>query len=91
ITDDSKGLAEGIPQVAASRGLDPVQCVLDRLEGVRQTSPRQWQARCPAHDDKHASLSVGRGDGGWISAGCPARESLTAMQAGRGGKEAARG
>lgn len=32
--------------------------ILDRLEGVRQTGPDRWLARCPAHDDKNPSLSV---------------------------------
>jgi len=35
-----------------------------------------WTARCPAHDDAHASLSLARSDaGGWLlhcHAGCPA-------------------
>jgi len=35
-----------------------VETVLGRLSGVRQVGPGQWQARCPAHDDEHASLSV---------------------------------
>ena len=43
---------------------DPIQTVLDRLEGVKQTGSAQWQARCPAHDDRHASLSVARRDDG---------------------------
>ena len=45
----------------------------DRLEGVRR-SGAGWTARCPAHDDRRASLSVGRGDDGrWLlkcHAGC---------------------
>ena len=32
--------------------------LLDRLEGVRQTAPDRWVAKCPAHDDRHPSLSV---------------------------------
>ena len=47
--------------------------LLDRLDGVRQSGAR-WTARCPAHDDRRASLSVGRGDDGrWLlkcHAGC---------------------
>ena len=35
--------------------------LLDRLERVRR-SGAGWTARCPAHDDRRASLSVGRGD-----------------------------
>ena len=48
--------------------------LLDRLEGVRR-SGAGWTARCPGHDDRRASLSVGRGDDGrWLlkcHAGCP--------------------
>ena len=47
--------------------------LLDRLSGVRQ-SGAGWTARCPAHEDRRASLSVGRGeDGRWLlkcHAGC---------------------
>ena len=45
---------------------DPVQAVLERLQGVKQTGDGQYMARCPVktHDDKHASLSIGRGDDG---------------------------
>lgn len=42
----------------------PVQNVLDKLEGVKQTGEGKWEARCPAHDDKHASLSISKGDDG---------------------------
>jgi hypothetical protein len=50
--------------------LDPVQSVLDRLEDARQTGQNQWQARCPAHDDSHASLSIGQGDAGKVLLYC---------------------
>jgi hypothetical protein len=32
--------------------------LLQRLDGVRRTGPGRWIARCPAHDDRHASLSI---------------------------------
>lgn len=32
--------------------------LLSRLDGVRQTGSDRWMARCPAHDDRTASLSV---------------------------------
>lgn len=41
----------------------PVELLLSRLEGVR-TSGRGWIARCPAHDDRSASLSVSEGRDG---------------------------
>jgi len=37
--------------------------LLGKLKGVRGPDGR-WTARCPAHDDQHASLSVGIGDDG---------------------------
>ena len=47
--------------------------LLDRLEGVRKAGAG-WTARCPAHDDRRASLAVARGDDGrWLlkcHAGC---------------------
>ena len=36
----------------------PVEQLLARLEGVRQAAPEQWQARCPAHEDKSPSLAI---------------------------------
>ena len=41
-------------------GSDPMELVLSRLEHVRR-GPRGVTARCPAHDDKSPSLSVGVG------------------------------
>ena len=56
--------------------------LLDRLEGVRR-SGAGWTARCPGHDDRRASLSVGRGDDGrWLlkcHAGCPFDAILAAL------------
>jgi hypothetical protein len=43
---------------------DPVVAVLERLQGVKPAGQAQWMARCPAHDDRCASLSVSRGEGG---------------------------
>ncbi|QDU56162.1 AAA family ATPase [Aeoliella mucimassa] len=62
---------------------DPVQQVLDRLEGVRQ-SGKQWSAQCPAHEDRTASLSVCRGDDGrcliHCHAGCDTKDVVAAMR-----------
>ena len=44
---------------------------LGRLEGVRKT-PSGWDARCPAHEDGHASLSVAAIDSGMILLHCHA-------------------
>ena len=53
---------------------DPVADILSRLQSVKATAEHQWQARCPAHDDQHASLCVGRGKDGralvFCQAGC---------------------
>lgn len=37
--------------------------LLSRLNGVRQTGPGRWLARCPAHDDRSPSLSIREVDG----------------------------
>ena len=62
---------------------DPVQNVLDRLAGVKQVGDGQFMARCPAHDDAHASLSVGRGVDGRVlldcKAGCPTAGVVSAL------------
>lgn len=39
---------------------DALELVLGKLDGVRQQAG-YWMARCPAHDDSKASLSVARG------------------------------
>lgn len=55
---------------------------LSRLEGVHR-SGNQASARCPAHEDKTASLSVSTGEDGKIllncHAGCTSREIVEAM------------
>lgn len=57
--------------------------ILDRLEGVRQTSEARWLARCPAHQDKSPSLSLQERDDGRILmhcfAGCDTEDVLTAV------------
>jgi len=58
---------------------DPVQNLLDRLEGVKPAGPDKWTARCPAHDDAHASLSISRGDGGRALVHCHAGCALSAI------------
>lgn len=60
-----------------------VGLVLSKLDGVRR-SGGQWSARCPAHDDRTNSLSVGEGDDGRVllncKAGCPTDAVLAAAQ-----------
>ena len=53
---------------------------MKKLEGVREDHPGQYSAKCPAHDDKTASLSVGKGRDNRIvvhcHAGCGHRDIL---------------
>lgn len=56
--------------------------LLARLEGVRK-SGRGWVAKCPAHSDKTASLSICEGDNGTVLihdfAGCTPHDVMTAV------------
>jgi hypothetical protein len=40
--------------------------ILDMLKGVEKNAKGDWSAKCPAHDDKHSSLSVTHRDGRWL-------------------------
>jgi len=59
-----------------------VQPIIDRLDGVRRTA-NGHEAKCPAHDDRRASLSVSLGDDGRVllhcHAGCTPIEVCQAM------------
>jgi 5S rRNA maturation endonuclease (ribonuclease M5) len=46
------------------------------LEGVKR-SENGWTAKCPAHDDRHASLSVSEADAGQILVKCHAGEGCS--------------
>ena len=55
--------------------------ILDQLKGVRQ-SRNGWEAKCPAHDDAHCSLSVAHRDGKWLlncHAGCSIDAIVSAL------------
>lgn len=60
----------------------PIATVLDRLPGHRR-SGHGWVARCPAHDDRHESLSVGMGRDGRVllkcHAGCDAKDIVAEL------------
>ena len=62
---------------------NPVEYLLAKVDNVKKTGERQWQARCPAHDDAHASLCVGQGDDGRAlvkcQAGCSTADVLAAI------------
>ena len=51
--------------------LRPLDLVRGRLENVRENG-KGCTARCPAHDDRHNSLSVGLGDDGRVLLKCHA-------------------
>lgn len=57
-----------------------VKDFLNRLDGVK-ASGSGWAAKCPAHDDQHASLSISAGEDGRILLKCHGgckTESITA-------------
>lgn len=62
--------------------MSPIEALVERLQGTRLNGPG-WTARCPAHDDRRASLSIARGDGGRVlvkcHAGCTAEAVVTAL------------
>ncbi len=56
--------------------------LLDRLEAVKQTGTGQWQARCPAHEDRGPSLSIKQVDDCVLIhcfAGCECHEVIGAL------------
>lgn len=55
---------------------------LSKLDGVKRTGPEQFKAKCPAHNDKHASLSVSTDDkkiNFHCHAGCRGDEILNSL------------
>ena len=65
-----------------SNAVAPSELLIERLEGVRRCG-RGWIARCPAHGDKSASLSLAEGEDGRVLlrcfAGCSAAEVVSAV------------
>jgi hypothetical protein len=57
--------------------------LLTRLNQVKATGPGRWIARCPAHEDRHPSLSIRELDDGRILlhcfAGCSVHEITQAI------------
>ena len=57
--------------------------LLNRLDGVKQTGPGRWNAKCPAHDDRRPSLAIRELDDGrtliHCFGGCTANEVLAAV------------
>lgn len=64
-------------------GMTPAQCILDRLEGVRQHQSGNYSARCPAHSDRDPSLSIREESDGRVllhcHAGCSTESVLAAV------------
>lgn len=59
------------------------EVVISRLDAVKQTGSGRWLARCPAHEDRHASLSIRELEDGRVLihdfAGCHVDEVLSAI------------
>lgn len=47
-----------------------IQKLLSKLVGVKQTGKNRWMARCPAHSDRTASLSIAEHEKGYILCNC---------------------
>jgi hypothetical protein len=64
--------------------VNPVETMLDALEragGGPKQSGTSWSARCPAHEDQNASLSVSEGHDGRVLVKCHAGCTLEAILA----------
>jgi hypothetical protein len=64
--------------------LTPVELVLSKLPDAKPSpNGRDWQARCPAHDDRNPSLSIAEGEDGRAllrcHAGCATEAVVAAM------------
>ncbi|MCL4780698.1 MAG: DNA primase [Gammaproteobacteria bacterium] len=59
------------------------ETLLARLDGVKQTAPGRWVARCPAHEDRSPSLSIRELPDGRVLlhdfAGCDTESVLAAV------------
>jgi len=63
--------ARPVTRRAVRAGALTLEGVLEQLDGVQRLGG-QWVARCPAHDDQEASLSLAAGAGGRLLAYCHA-------------------
>lgn len=72
----------GVKTLATNYTNEPVERLLSRLEKVRK-SGHGWTARCPAHEDRTASMSVTTGEDGralcHCFAGCKAADIVAAL------------
>lgn len=57
--------------------------LISKLDGVKRTGAGRWLAKCPAHQDRRASLSIRELDDGRVLihdfAGCSAHEIVSAV------------
>jgi hypothetical protein len=60
--------------------MTPFENLLARLPGARRAG-NGWSARCPAHDDRRASLSIAEGGDGTVLLKCHAGCSTAAVLA----------
>jgi hypothetical protein len=51
--------------------MTPIETLLAKLPGAKRAG-KGWSVRCPAHDDRRASLSVSEGDDGMVLVKCHA-------------------
>jgi hypothetical protein len=63
--------------------MTPVETLLAKLTGVKKAG-NGWSARCPAHDDQRASLSIAQGDDGRALVTCHAGCDTSAILASLG-------
>jgi len=59
--------------------MTPVEVLLSNLPDARRTGKGQWQAPCPAHDDRKPSLSIGENGDGAVLLHCHAGCSVPAV------------
>jgi hypothetical protein len=63
--------------------MNAAERVLERLQGIRQTGPNRWLAKCPGHADRTPSLSIRQADDGRLLlhdfGGCDVGAVLDAM------------
>jgi hypothetical protein len=61
----------------------PVDLILSKFDKVNIAGNRRWQVCCPAHEDRHPSLSITECDDGSVRlhcfAGCDYRDVLAAI------------
>ena len=64
--------------------MSAVDRLLERLDGIRATGSARWLAKCPAHEDRSASLSIRETDDERVLlhcfAGCEPRAVLQAAR-----------